>query len=102
MGLFPEDIVKALQKSIANPSATANGETDLLLVLRQYDAVQKPGFCAVVDLQDGVHFQTENGKVFRKGAVRRKRIACTEIKTGLQYSFSPITLVKPLIEPEAK
>ncbi len=96
MGLFPEDIVKALQKSIANPSATANGETDLLLVLRQYDALQKPGFAAVVDVQEGVHFQTENGKIFRRGAVRRKRIACTEIKTGLQYSFSPITLVKPI------
>jgi hypothetical protein len=59
--------------------------------------LQKPGYIAVADLQEGVHFQTENGKVFLRGAIRRKRIACTEIKTGLQYSFSPITLVKPML-----
>lgn len=94
--IFPADVEKALQKSIANPSATANGETALLLVLRNYDAIKKVGHFTVAELQEGELFQTEKGKVFRRGSVRRKRIECQEIKTGLLYIFSPITLVKKI------
>lgn len=94
--IFPADVEKALQKSIANPSATANGETSLLLVLRNYDAVKKDGHFTVANLQVGDLFQTEKGKLFRRGVVRRKRIECLEIKTGLLYIFSPITLVKKI------
>jgi len=91
---FPADIEKALQKSIINPSATANGETELLLVLRKYDAVKKAGQHHIIDIPDGTLFQTENGKIFRKGAKRRKRFECIEIKTGLHYTFSPVTEVR--------
>jgi hypothetical protein len=94
--IFPPDVEKALQKSIANPSATANGESALLLTLRNYDAIKKEGHFTVADLQEGELFQTEKGKVFKRGAIRRKRIECVEIKTGLHYIFSPITLVKKI------
>ncbi|MDE3252979.1 MAG: SprT-like domain-containing protein [Bacteroidota bacterium] len=97
--LFPADIEQALQKSIHNPSATANGETDLLLVLRKYNPVRKEGVQVMTEVPEGALFQTENGKIFRKGAKRRKRFECTEIKTGLLYTFSPVTEVR-LIEPE--
>ena len=91
---FPADIEKALQKSIINPAATANGETELLLVLRQYDGIKKEGHYHIIDIPEGSLFQTENGKIFRKGARRRKRFECMEVKTGLQYSFSPVTEVR--------
>jgi hypothetical protein len=94
--IFPADIVKALQKSIANPAATANGETALLLVLRSYDAIKKEGHSTVADLMEGDLFQTDKGKIFRRGKVRRKRIECLEVKTGLLYIFSPITLVRKI------
>lgn len=92
--VFPADIEKALQKSIINPSATANGETELLLVLRKYDAAIKEGYLHMIDVPEGAVFQAENGKLFRKGAKRRKRFECVEIKTGLHYTFSPITEVR--------
>ncbi len=92
--IFPADIEKALQKSIINPAATANGETELLLVLRQYDGIKKEGHYHIIDIPEGSLFQTENGKIFRKGARRRKRFECMEVKTGLQYSFSPVTEVR--------
>lgn len=95
--IFKVDIELALQKSISNPSATANGETALLTVLRNYDTVKKEGHFTVSSLQEDAVFQTDNGKLFRRGKVRRKRIDCVEIKTGLHYIFSPITVVK-LIE----
>ena len=94
--IFPADVEKALQKSIANPAATANGETALLLVLRAYDAIKKEGHSTVAELSDGDLFQTDKGKIFRRGNVRRKRIECVELKTGLLYIFSPITLVKKI------
>lgn len=97
--IFPADIEKALQKSILNPAATANGETDLLLVLRKYDAPRKPGLLPVADVPEGALFQTENGKVFKKGPKRRKRFECVELKTGLHYTFSPISEVFILPAP---
>ncbi|MGI9138821.1 MAG: SprT-like domain-containing protein, partial [Sediminibacterium sp.] len=39
LDVFPEDINKALKKTLLNPAATANGETKLLLVLRKYNIV---------------------------------------------------------------
>lgn len=97
--VFPEDIEKALQKSIINPSATANGETELLLVLRKYDLVKKDGHHPIIEVPEGSLFQTENGKVFRKGAKRRKRFECVEVKTGLHYTFSPVTEVRIIPAP---
>ena len=94
--IFPADVEKALQKSIINPAATANGETELLLVLRNYDVAKREGYVSIIDVVDGALFQTDNGKIFRKIARRRKRFECVEIKTGLHYTFSPITEVKML------
>jgi SprT protein len=92
--VFPPDITQALRRSIINPSATANGETDLLLILRKYDAHKKEGWIPVNDVPEGALFQMENGKLFQKGPKRRKRFECVEVKTGLRYTVSPITEVK--------
>ena len=92
--VFPTDIAGALQKSIISPSATANCETELLLILRKYDTVKKEGHHPIIELPEGALFRTDNGKIFRKGAMRRKRYECVEIKTGLRYTFSPVTEVR--------
>ncbi|RXK80578.1 SprT-like domain-containing protein [Filimonas effusa] len=94
--LFPPDIEAALRTSIMNPAATANGEIDLLLVLRRYNPNQKNGFQPLESLPTGTIFQTENGRIFQKGEKRRKRYMCLEIKTGHLYTFSPISEVKAL------
>lgn len=95
-GIFPPEIVKALQKSIISPAATANGETDLLLVLRKYNSSNKEGFQFLSALPINAIFMLENGKIFKKGPLRRKRYACIELKTGLQYTVSAITEVREL------
>lgn len=92
--IFPPDIVKALQKSIINPAATANGETELLMVLRKYDQKKREGYFHIADLPVGAVFQTEDGRIFKKGNKRRKRFACVEIATGHKYSISPISEVR--------
>ena len=92
--IFPPDIVKALQKSIINPAATANGETELLMVLRNYNQKKREGYFHIADLPVGAIFQTEDGRIFKKGNKRRKRFACVEIATGHKYSISPISEVR--------
>lgn len=96
--LFPPDIEQALRKSIVNPAATANGETDLLLVLRRYDSHKKEGYLPVAELPEGAVFRLDDGRVFRKGARRRKRYECVELRTGHRYTFSPITEVRLMQE----
>lgn len=95
--IFPIDITQALHKTINNPAATANGETDLLKVLRSYNTQQKQGFTSVAEIPIGHLFETEKGKLFKKIALRRKRFECLEVATGKLYSFSAIAEVK-LIE----
>ena len=92
--LFPADIEKALQRSIINPAATANGETELLLVLRKYDVKKNTGLLPVAELPEGTLFTMEDGRIFRKGKKRVKRFECIEVKTGLKYSVSALTEVK--------
>ena len=93
-GLFPDDIKKALSKTLLNPAATANGETKLLLVLRKYNEIKKAGVALVAHIAEGILFESLNGKIFRRGKKRRIRIECVEVATGQVYSFSALTEVK--------
>jgi len=97
MDIFPSDIKKCLLKTIKNPAATANGETQLLLVLRKYNPIQKEGIQLVAHIAEEALFEAMKGKIFRRGKKRRIRIECVELATGHVYSFSALTEVK-LIE----
>jgi len=92
--VFPPDIEKALQKSIKNPSATANGETELLMLLRTYSTNNRPDLILMEKVPIGAQFITENGRVFKKLAKRRKRYECLELSTGRHYAFSGLSEVK--------
>lgn len=88
--IFPADIEQALQKSIINPSATANGEVQLLSVLRKYNRASKPGWLMIQELPLHAIFQTQDGRVFRKLEKRRTRYSCIEIATARKYLFSAV------------
>jgi hypothetical protein len=92
--IFPPDIEKALQQSVMNPAATANGEAALMMVLRKYDTQKKEGYYHIAQIPIGSIFQTDDKRVFQKGEKRRSRYTCIEIKTGLKYTFSPVYEVR--------
>lgn len=100
--IFPDDITMALQKSIINPSATANGETELLAVLRKYNTTVKAGYTTVEQLPMGNLFETDKARVFKKGNKRRKRYVCIELKTGMIYLFNPLAEVKIIYDNQPK
>ena len=97
--IFPADIEKALQQSVMNPAATANGETALILALRAHDSVKREGYFHIAEIPIGSLFQTDDKRIFQKGEKRRSRYTCTEIKTGLKYTFSPVYEVKLIQKP---
>lgn len=94
LNLFPLDITKSLKKTLLNPAATANGETALLLVLRQYNKVNASGAVVLANLPDGTLFTAEKGAVFKKIKLRRKLIECLQVTTGNIYLFSALTEVQ--------
>ena len=96
--VFPPDIEKALLRSIANPSATTCGETNLMRVLKRYDA-KKDGWLMVEELQVGALFRMRDGTVFRRGEKLRKRIRCTKLQSGQEYLFSAVYEVEVLDGP---
>lgn len=91
--IFPPDIMQELKKSIQNPAASCGGEVSLMRVLQKYDP-QKEGFLTVERVPFNTPFLDEKGRIFVKKEKRRTRYVCTEIKTGLNYLFSPIYEVK--------
>ncbi len=95
-GVFPPDIEQALEKSIINPAATANGETALMKVLKLYNTQNREGYLIVEQLPDGAFFKTDNGRIFQKVARRRKRYECVEVATGRRYAFNPLSEVQPI------
>jgi len=93
--IFPPDVERELQKSLANPAASSCAEEHLMRVLRRYDA-KKDGVLLVEEIPQGNLFVTKDKRVFRKGERLRKRYRCTELKTGLVYLFSAIYEVMPI------
>ncbi len=91
---FPADIEKALQKTIRNPAATTAGETELIKILRRYNTHKASDVLHVEELEEGQLFVTKDGRVFKRGKLRRKRYECVEVNTGLKYHISSIALVK--------
>lgn len=95
MGVFPPPIVQALQPSITNPSATANGEHELLQVIREYGVVIPAWKKRINQLADGDEFEYQ-GHRYTRIHMRRTRILAKEKATGKDYLFSGLTEVKKI------
>ena len=93
--IFPDDVEKALNKSIKNPAASSCGDEKLLRVLKKYDA-PKEGVIFIEQLPEGAIFEIKGNRVFQKGEKIRKRFKCKEIATNKWYLFSPVYEVKSI------
>jgi len=93
--IFPNDIQKALMKTLQNPAASSCADDSLLRVLHKYDE-QKEGVHLIEALPTGALFKIKGGRIFKKEEKIRKRIRCIEVKTGKVYLFSPVYEVHTL------
>ena len=92
--IWPEAMLPVLARHFRNPKASSSTDLDLALELKKYDP--PTALQMVADLREGTDFRLYNGKVFRKGKQRVKRIECLEIKSGRVYLFQPHAEVEPM------
>ncbi len=93
-GHFPEDIAKAVEKSLINVKASSCTDQHLYRVLLQYDP-PKIGLLRLEELQRNDRFEL-NGKEFQKGNLRRTRYVCTDTSNKRQYLISALAHVKKI------
>lgn len=91
--LFPADLHQALMKSLHNLPASSCSDIHLTRILKNYDARDKT--MLVEDVPEGGAFKTTDGRMFKRGRKIRKRIECTDLRSGKLYLFSPVYEVEP-------
>ena len=84
--VFPEAILPVVAKHFINPKASSDTDVQLALALKLLDAPNNKSFIFEVPLHQT--FKIHNGRVFKKGAKRRTRHECVEVKTGKTYLFN--------------
>jgi len=94
--VFPSKLLPLLANHFKNPKASSDTDHELAYALKQFDAPNGKHY--VFELATGTIFKLDNGRVFKKGEKRVKRIECQEIKTGKVYLFNPNAEVEVLTE----
>lgn len=79
LNVFPESLKPALWRHIQNPKAASCSDPMLLDALRAYD---EKASILLKEVDEGALFALTNGRVFRKGTLRRTRYKCLEIQSN--------------------
>lgn len=95
LDVFPPDLKKVLVNYLQNPAASSCSDISLFKALNQHNLNSHPVF-TVESLPLNSLFEFNQGRVFKKIEIIKKRYKCIEVKTGLVYLFSPLAEVTPL------
>ena len=85
--IFPNHLLPLLARHFRNPTASSDTDATLALALKQFDQQNDKNY--VFEIPYGSVFRIQNGKIFKKIAVRTKRFECREISSGKTYLFNP-------------
>lgn len=89
--VFPESLLGAFSFYLKNPKASSDTDLRLSYALRQFDVQDHKNL--IFELPEGSLFKA-NGRWFKKGKSRVKRIECLEVKTRKLYLFHPMAPVE--------
>jgi hypothetical protein len=89
--IFPEDLLPQVARHFRNPKASSDTDQVLALALKKHNPPSDKYL--VQDIKIGETFRLYNGRVFRRGDLRRKRIECVEVTSGRRYLFNPLAEV---------
>lgn len=84
--IFPTNLLPLLARHFKNPKASSDTDIQLAYALKQFDAPNNKTFIFEVPLHRS--FKIANGRIFKKGAKRRTRHECLELKNGKLYLFN--------------
>jgi hypothetical protein len=85
--IFPNHLLPLLARHFKNPTASSDTDATLALALKQFDLQNDKNY--VFEIPYGSVFRIQNGKIFKKIAIRTKRFECLEISSGKTYLFNP-------------
>ena len=85
--IFPNHLLPLLARHFKNPTASSDTDATLALALKQFDQQNDKNY--VFEIPYGSVFRIQNGKIFKKIAIRTKRFECLEISSGRTYLFNP-------------
>lgn len=85
--IFPPGLLRELARHFRNPRASSSTDTELSMALKKYDPPSDT--LPVLEIPEGSIFSLYNGRKFRRGEKRVKRIECIEISSGRLYLFQP-------------
>ncbi|RKR07717.1 SprT-like family protein [Maribacter vaceletii] len=86
--IFPSALLPLIAKHFKNPKASSSTDASLSIALKRYDTQQSEN-SYVFEIPIGSIFRIYNGKLYKKGNRRVKRIECIEIATGRMFLFQP-------------
>lgn len=81
--IFPAELLKILQRHMANPMASSFSDSILTAELRKYDQRQAK-VTLLSQLAEGTIFGL-HGRWFKKGKLKRTRVLCREINSRRNY-----------------
>lgn len=84
--IFPLELLPLLAHHFKNPRASSDTDTRLAYALKQFDTPNNKKFIFEVPLH--TIFETQNGRIFRRGEKQRTRYKCMELSTQSIYLFN--------------
>jgi SprT protein len=93
-GIFPDDVLKALRRYFTATFASSCADPELYKVLTRYNS-NASNEVFLEELGEDSVFEL-NGRIFRKGPLRRKRFVCLELKTNRNYLVNAVSQVRKL------
>lgn len=93
--IFPSRLLPLIARHFKNPRASSDTDAQLSVALKEFDPENDKNY--IFELPAGGSFKIYNGKIFRKGAKRRKLYECVELSTGKVYLFQPNAQVEFLM-----
>ncbi|NOR86874.1 MAG: sprT domain-containing protein [Bacteroidales bacterium] len=91
--IFPDPILKILQKHMLNPKASTTSDIHLLKVLKEYDKGEKA--IVLADLEIGSSFELK-GRQCRILKKNRSRFLCVDIVIGKKYMVHSLAEITPI------
>lgn len=85
--IFPNQLLPLLARHFRNPTASSDTDATLAVALKQFDQQNDKNY--VFEIPYGSVFRINNGKIFKKIALRVKRYECVEVNSGRIYLFNP-------------
>jgi hypothetical protein len=85
--IFPNNLLPLIARHFKNPTASSDTDSTLSLALKQFDKQNDKNY--IFEIPYGSIFRLQNGKIFKKIAIRTKRFECLEMNSGKMYLFNP-------------